>query len=218
MGKPSKWKEFEDPKYVSRGGFKLEKAVREFGVEIKDKIVMDVGASTGGFTDFLIQNKAKKVYAVDVGYGILAWKLRNDDRVVVLERRNIRYLEAEEVDDALDLATFDVSFISLEKIIGKVVTFLKPEGEFVALIKPQFEAKKEDVEKGGVVKDKRVHKEVIKKVVLFCKEQNLGILGLTESPLEGPAGNREFFVYVSRDKSKEELADVNKKIEGIVEG
>ncbi|MGQ9626108.1 MAG: TlyA family RNA methyltransferase [Anaerolineae bacterium] len=184
--------------YVSRGGLKLEAALDEFGIEVKGLVAADVGASTGGFTDCLLQRGAARVYAIDVGYGQLAWRLRQDPRVVVMERANIRYLES--LPEEVDLATIDVSFISLEMVLPAVVRFLKPVAEVVALIKPQFEAGREQVERGGVVKDPQVHRAVLEKVLRQAEELGLAPRGLMPSPLKGPAGNIEFFAHLSRGR------------------
>lgn len=182
--------------YVSRGGAKLEKALREFRIEVKDRIVLDVGASTGGFTDCLLTHGARQVYAVDVGYGQLDWKLRNDARVVVLEKKNIRYLRAEEFPFPPQIATVDVSFISLRLVLPQVKTLLVPKGEILALIKPQFEVGKGKVGKGGVVRCHEEHLRVIEEIKEAATAINLDVRGLLESPLLGPKGNREFFLYL----------------------
>src|SRR5699024_10072184 len=175
--------------YVSRGGLKLEKAMQVFPMRPEGKVCMDIGASTGGFSDCALQNGAVKVYAVDVGYGQLAWKLRSDERVVNMERTNVRYLEAESLGELVDAATIDVAFISLDKVLPAVHKLLKPTGFVIALVKPQFEAGKENVGKKGVVRDPKVHVDVIKKVVAFAKEEGFGIAGLDFSPIKGPEGN-----------------------------
>lgn len=190
--------------YVSRGGVKLEHALDRFEVDVAQRIVADVGASTGGFTDCLLQRGAHRVYAIDVGYGQLAWRLRQDARVIVLERTNIRYLES--LPEPVDLATVDLAFISLELVLPKVVSLLQPKGEIVALVKPQFEAGRDRVQKGGVVKDPIVHRVVLEKVMTLAMDCALRVCGLTPSPLKGPAGNIEFFVYLSRD---EDLQDID---------
>ena len=182
--------------YVSRGGLKLEEALGRFRVGVEGLVCADVGASTGGFTDCLLQHGASKVYAIDVGYGQLAWKLRQDPRVVILERTNIRYLGS--LPEPVDLATVDVSFISLELALPPVSNLLKPEGQIIALIKPQFEAGREEVEKGGVVKDPQVHRRVLFKVANLALERGLRVLGLIPSPLLGPAGNVEVFIHLSK--------------------
>ena len=182
--------------YVSRGGLKLSRALDHFGVRVEGKVAMDVGASTGGFTDCLLKRGAKRVYAVDVGYGQLAWELQKDPRVVNLQRRNIRYLSEEEVGEEVDLATIDTSFISLKIVIPATVRFLRPGGEIIALIKPQFEVGRGKVGKGGVVRDPELHREVIEEIWGFCLQRDLSPQGVVESPLLGPKGNREFFIYV----------------------
>jgi len=184
--------------YVSRGGLKLEHALKDFDIDVKNKVAMDVGASTGGFTDCLLQNGAIKVYAVDVGYGQIDLKLRNNERVSVLEKTNIRYLERSAVQDDIDIATIDVSFISLLKVMPKVLEFLKPGGEIVALIKPQFEAGRKDVGKGGVVKDERVHQQVIENMKAGSESMGLEILGTATSPIKGPKGNVEFLIHLRK--------------------
>jgi 23S rRNA (cytidine1920-2'-O)/16S rRNA (cytidine1409-2'-O)-methyltransferase len=192
-------KEEEIP-YVSRGGLKLESALTNFNISVKDKIAMDVGASTGGFTDCLLKNGAKKVYCIDVGYGQLAWKLRRDQRVVLIERTNIRYLERERIPDEIDIATIDVSFISLLKVVPKVMEFLKKDGEIVALIKPQFEAGKGEVEKGGVIKDEEKRLKVVQKVKEELESFGLKTIGIMQSPILGQKGNVEYFIYLELDK------------------
>ncbi|MFB0528152.1 MAG: TlyA family RNA methyltransferase [bacterium] len=185
-------------KYVSRGGLKLEAAIKEFGLSVEGKVCVDVGASRGGFTDCLLQNGAKKVYALDVGYGQLDWKLRNDPRVVNIEKTNIRYFDGKAIKSPVDLATIDVSFISLDKVLPKVKELIGKRGEIVSLIKPQFEAGKEKVQRGGVVKDKKVHQEVIDKIKFLARSLGLEVKGLTTSPIKGPAGNIEYFIYLEK--------------------
>jgi 23S rRNA (cytidine1920-2'-O)/16S rRNA (cytidine1409-2'-O)-methyltransferase len=189
----------ENLRYVSRGGEKLEGALAAFGIDPKGLVVMDVGASTGGFTDCLLQKGARKVYAVDVGYGQLAWKLQKDPRVVNLERRNIRYLQREEVKEQIDLILIDTSFISIEKFVAHLLEFLKQRGAILSLIKPQFEVGKGEVGKGGVVRDATLHQKVIDRISNFCRGLGLKVLGVTESPLLGPKGNKEFFIYLRKD-------------------
>jgi 23S rRNA (cytidine1920-2'-O)/16S rRNA (cytidine1409-2'-O)-methyltransferase len=183
--------------YVSRGGFKLEKALREFHIDVKDKVGLDVGASTGGFTHCLISHGARQVYAVDVGYGQLDWKLRNDPRVIVLEKRNIRYLEATDLPSAPDIATIDVSFISLRLVLPRVKALLRPSGEIVALIKPQFEVGKGKVGKGGVVRSHEEHVRVIEEIREAAAALGFTIQAVTQSPLLGPKGNKEFLIYLT---------------------
>jgi len=185
--------------YVSRGGEKLEGALRSFEINPRGMVVMDVGASTGGFTDCVLQKGAQKVYAIDVGYGQLAWKLQKDPRVVNLERRNIRYLLREEVHEETDLILIDTSFISIEKFLPHLLEFLKEGGSIVSLIKPQFEVGKGEVGKGGVVKDKALHQKVIDRISTFSRGLGLKVLGVTESLLAGPKGNREFFIYLKKN-------------------
>jgi len=196
--------------YVSRGGLKLEEALRRFQLDVSGLLCADVGASTGGFTDCLLQHGAAKVYAIDVGYGQLAWELRQDARVVVLERTNIRYLES--LPEPIDLATIDVSFISLELVLPPVMSLLKPESQIIALVKPQFEAGREEVGKGGVVKDPEVHRQVLHKVAKVAQDLGLQLLGLIPSPLLGPAGNVEVFIHLSKGE-KWVTIDVEKAIE-----
>ena len=190
-------------RYVSRGGLKLEKAMAQFGIALDDKVCMDIGASTGGFTDCMLQNGASKVYAVDVGYGQFAWKLRQDPRVVCMEKTNIRYVTPEDIVDALDFASVDVSFISLTKVLGPAKELLKDGAEMVCLIKPQFEAGKEKVGKKGVVRDPAVHIEVIERVILFAQSIGFGVLHLDYSPIKGPEGNIEYLVHIKKNAQTE---------------
>jgi len=183
-------------KYVSRGGLKLEKAMDDYGLSLNGKVCADIGASTGGFTDCMLQCGANKVFAVDVGYGQLAWKLRQDPKVVCLERTNARYLTEEQITEPLDFFSMDVSFISVKLIIPAVTKLLNQEAEAVILIKPQFEAGKGKVGKNGVVRDPSVHEEVLHGVTSFLEESGFGIIGLTYSPIKGPKGNIEFLAYV----------------------
>ena len=204
-------------KYVSRGGLKLEKAMATWDLTLDDKVCMDIGASTGGFTDCMLQNGAAKVFAVDVGYGQFAWKLRTDERVVCMERTNIRYVTPEDIDnDLLDFASIDVSFISLKKIMPATLGLLKDDGEVVALIKPQFEAGREKVGKKGVVREISTHKEVVHGIIDFLLEQDLNVLGVGYSPIKGPEGNREYLVYFSKNKDKES-GFVKEDIDAVVE-
>jgi len=182
--------------YVSRGGIKLEGAIKGFGINVEGKVCLDVGASTGGFTDCLLQHGAKRVYAVDVGWGQLHWKLRNDPRVICLEKKNIRYLPKEEIPEEVDLVTIDTSFISLKLVIPAVLKFLKEKAEILALIKPQFEVGKGEVGKGGVVRDPEKHKRVIEEIRIFSQNLGLHPIGVIESPILGPKGNKEFFIYL----------------------
>jgi len=185
-------------KYVSRGGLKLETAIKEFELSVQGKVCLDVGASKGGFTDCLLKNGARRVYALDVGYGQLDWKLRNDPRVVNIEKTNIRYFSGKEIKSPIDLATIDVSFISLDKVLPKVKELVGKKGEIVSLIKPQFEAGREKVQRGGVVKDSKVHQEVIDKIKLLARDLGLEVKGLITSPIKGPAGNIEYFIYLEK--------------------
>jgi len=182
--------------YVSRGGFKLEGVLNYFSIDVKGLTVMDVGASTGGFTDCLLKMGAGKVFAVDVGKGILDWRLRNDKRVVVMEERNIRYLEFKDIGERLDMAVIDVSFISLEKVIPKVKEFLKPGGLALALIKPQFEVMKAEVEKKGIIRDSRKHEKVIDRIRIFSEGLGFIVKGICESAIRGAKGNTEFWIYL----------------------
>ncbi len=191
--------------FVSRGGYKLEKAMKSFDLTLDNCICMDIGASTGGFTDCMLQCGASKVYSIDVGYGQLAWKLRTDERVVNLERTNFRYLTKETVTEEIDFASIDVSFISLKKILPVLFEFLKDNGQTVALIKPQFEAGKEKVGKKGVVRDINTHKEVITEIVFFALETGFSVLNLDFSPIRGPEGNIEYLVFLSKENEKQSL-------------
>jgi 23S rRNA (cytidine1920-2'-O)/16S rRNA (cytidine1409-2'-O)-methyltransferase len=185
-------------KYVSRGGLKLEKAMAHFGIDLNGDVCMDIGASTGGFTDCMLQNGATKVYAVDVGYGQFAWKLRQDERVVCMEKTNIRYVTPDDIADKLDFASVDVSFISLTKVLIPARKLLTDDGEMVCLIKPQFEAGKDKVGKKGVVRDKAVHREVIENVVSFCADNGFLVMDLEYSPIKGPEGNIEYLIYIRK--------------------
>ena len=183
-------------KYVSRGGLKLEKALQVFPVDPVDKICIDCGASTGGFTDVLLQNGARRVYSVDVGYGQLAWKLRQDPRVINMERTNLRYLNSDQIPELLDLAVMDVSFISIRLILPVIKQFLKPGADYICLIKPQFEAGRDQVGKKGVVRDAEVHKTVIESCMSSARNIGYSVLGLDYSPIRGPEGNIEFLCYL----------------------
>ena len=200
--------------YVSRGGLKLEKALEEFKIGVENKVALDVGASTGGFTDCLLSRGAKRVYALDVGYGQLDWKLRNDPRVKNLERINIRYFQKEDLEEKVDLLTIDVSFISLEKVFPAAVNLLKESGEIIALIKPQFEAERKETKK-GVVRDPQVHESVICKVIRAARKEDLLVRDLTASPLRGPAGNIEYFIHLT--KKGKELEDTEERMKKIIE-
>lgn len=196
-------------KYVSRGGLKLEKAVESFNLSLEGFVCADIGASTGGFTDCMLQNGAKKVYAIDVGYGQLAWKLRQDERVVNLERTNFRYVTKEQIADELDFASVDVSFISLSLIVPVMRTLLHDCGRAVCLIKPQFEAGKDKVGKKGVVRDPEVHKEVIEKVTNVFLQNGFSLIGLDFSPVKGPEGNIEYLAYIEKSESPDDLSGVS---------
>ena len=186
----------DDNPYVSRGGLKLKGALTEFGIDVTGFVALDVGASTGGFTDCLLQKGARKVYAVDVGYGQLAWKLRKDNRVIVSEKTNIRYFSGDGIDDEINIATIDTSFISLKLVIPAVLKFIKKDARILALIKPQFEVGRGEVGKKGVVKDPEMHKRVVDEIAEFCEGLKLKVMGTCASPILGPAGNREFFIYL----------------------
>lgn len=202
--------------FVSRGGEKLEKVLKVFNVNVKGKRVIDVGASTGGFTDCLLKYGAEKVYCIDVGYGQLAWKLQRDSRVVVIDRTNIRYLTADKFDDLFDLATIDVSFISLDKVLPAVYNLIKEKGEVVALIKPQFEAGREFIQRGGVVKKKEVHQMVIEKVGEKAQKIGFGIQGITFSPLKKTSGNIEYLICLVKNSGKDKMNNLPQIIEEVV--
>ena len=199
----------ETLKYVSRGGLKLEKAMENFDITLQGKICADIGASTGGFTDCMLQNGATKVFAVDVGYGQLAWKLRTDEKVINLERTNFRYCTKEQIPDDLDFASVDVSFISLTKILPVLKTLMKLDGECVCLIKPQFEAGKEKVGKKGVVREASTHLEVVEKIKDFSLEIGFSVLNLEFSPIKGPQGNIEYLIHLKNDDKSEYLAQIS---------
>lgn len=202
--------------YVSRGGLKLQKALEVFDIKVDNKIAADIGASTGGFTDCLLQNGASKVYAIDVGYGQLDWKLRNDPRVIVLEKVNARYLKPEIIDDKCHIATIDVSFISLKKVMLPVKGILKPKGDIIALIKPQFEAGPEKVGKKGVIRDKDVHIEVLKDVIHWSAENGFCFKNLTYSPVKGGSGNIEFLAHWTFDEPQKMTDKADKTIVRVV--
>ena len=195
-------------KYVSRGGLKLEKAMECFDVSVKDKVCMDIGASSGGFTDCMLQNGAKKVYAVDVGHGQLAWKLRNDTRVVVMEKTNIRYVKPEDIGESIDFASIDVSFISLSKVLPAAYNLLGERGEIVALIKPQFEAGREKVGKKGVVREKSTHIEVIQNCFAYAGENGFFVRELEFSPVKGPEGNIEYLYHLVKSGDVDSDIDI----------
>ena len=196
-------------KYVSRGGLKLEKAMTHFDIELNDKVCMDIGASTGGFTDCMLQNNAKKVYSVDVGYGQFAWKLRQDPRVVCMEKTNIRYVVPEDIDELAAFSSIDVSFISLTKVLLPVKNLLTEDGQVVCLIKPQFEAGREKVGKKGVVRDRAVHEEVIRMVMDYASSIDFYPLALDFSPVKGPEGNIEYLLFLSKNKQDQEIVDAS---------
>lgn len=194
--------------YVSRGGLKLEKAMATFPIDLTGAVCADIGASTGGFTDCMLQNGAARVYAVDVGYGQLAWKLRSDPRVVCLERTNARYLTSEQIPEPLDFASIDVSFISLKLIFPALHGLLKENGHVACLIKPQFEAGREKVGKKGVVRDPKVHLEVLEHFLEHAKESNFTVLGITYSPIRGPEGNIEYLGYLEKSDGQDQIPDL----------
>ena len=196
-------------KYVSRGGYKLEKAIDLWQVPLQDKICMDVGSSTGGFTDCMLQNGATKVYAIDVGHGQLAWKLRNDERVVCMEKTNIRYVVPEDIDELAAFSSIDVSFISMTKVLLPVKNLLTEDGQVVCLIKPQFEAGREKVGKKGVVRDRAVHEEVIRMVMDYASSIDFYPLALDFSPVKGPEGNIEYLLFLSKNKQDQEIVDAS---------
>lgn len=202
-------------KYVSRGGLKLEKAMEHFDILLDNKVCMDIGASTGGFTDCMLQNGASKVFSVDVGYGQFAWKLRQDERVVCMEKTNIRYVTLDQIGEPLDFASVDVSFISLTKVLGPARELLKEEGQMVCLIKPQFEAGREKVGKKGVVREKSVHLEVVNMIIDYCMNNGFSILNLEFSPIKGPEGNIEYLIHILKSDVPQmaEHIDVNAIVE-----
>ncbi|MCI5952868.1 MAG: TlyA family RNA methyltransferase [Anaerostipes sp.] len=204
-------------RYVSRGGLKLEKAMDQFGVELKGKVCMDCGASTGGFTDCMLQNGAVKVYSVDVGHGQLAWKLRNDERVVCMEKTNMRYVTADDIEELAQFVSIDVSFISLKKILPAVRRILVDGGEVVALIKPQFEAGREKVGKKGVVRDQKVHEEVIAMITEFAMDNSFKLLHLDYSPIKGPEGNIEYLLHMKKLEENAFVKEYDFDIHQVVE-
>ena len=203
--------------YVSRGGYKLEKAMEVFPVTIEGKICMDIGSSTGGFTDCMLQNGASKVYSIDVGYGQLAWKLRNDERVICMEKTNVRYITEEQVPDKPQFASVDVSFISLTKVIPPALNVMSDDAQLVCLIKPQFEAGREKVGKKGVVRDKKVHEEVILKIIDFAFEIGLNVIGIDFSPIKGPEGNIEYVIMLDRKNEGLTIEEAHKAAHDIEE-
>ena len=206
----------EEMPFVSRGGFKLQKALDVFKINLNEKICADIGASTGGFTDCMLQHGAAKVYAVDVGYGQLAWKLRNDTRVINMERTNIRNVTRADIPDELDFASIDVAFISLDKVLPVAFELLNEDGEVAALIKPQFEAGRDKVGKKGVVRDKKTHAEVLNYVLNFAQSLNFKICGLDFSPIKGPEGNIEYLTYLTKNLDATAI-DFDKKISAVID-
>ena len=205
-------------RYASRGGWKLQGALEEFSLSVEEKTAVDVGSSTGGFTDCLLQHGARRVYCVDVGKGLLAWKLRNDERVVLRERLNARRLSPSDFDEPPELAVVDVSFISLRKVLAPLMECLSPEAEIVALVKPQFEAEPKDVGRGGVVSDPAVHRRVLEEVTASARDLSLRVCGLARSCLRGPAGNVEFFAYLCRGPCPGEVVALEALIRRVVGG
>ncbi len=205
----------EEMPFVSRGGLKLQKALQVFPINLRGKICVDIGASTGGFTDCMLQNGAKKIYAIDVGYGQLAWKLRNDERVVNFERTNIRNVTRADFADELNFASIDVAFISLEKVLPVAKEILSDDGEIVALIKPQFEAGRDKVGKKGVVRDRKVHEDVLQRILNFSQEINLKVCGLDFSPIKGPEGNIEYLTFLRKTFDAEEI-NFDEKINFVI--
>lgn len=203
--------------YVSRGGLKLEKAMNNFELDLKNKVCTDVGSSTGGFTDCMLQNGARKVFAIDVGRGQLAWKLRQDERVVSMEKTNIRYVTPEDLGESIDFSSIDVSFISLTKVLLPIRNYLKPEGEIVALIKPQFEAGREKVGKKGVVREKSTHHEVIEQVISYAVSIGFQVLELEYSPIKGPEGNIEYLVHLKKTEEPVDIMDVKVDYKQVVD-
>lgn len=199
--------------YVSRGGLKLEKALKVFPIDVKDKVCIDCGASTGGFSDVLLKNGAAKVYSVDVGYGQLAWSLRNDERVINMERTNIRYIGSEQIQEPLDICAMDLSFISVKLVLPAVCALLKDDAQLVCLIKPQFEAGREEVGKKGVVRDKSVHLSVIESVLNFAPTVGMTVMGLDFSPIKGPEGNREYLCYMKKGVHEAGVIDAEAVVE-----
>ena len=203
--------------YVSRGGLKLEKAVANFDVDLEGKVCTDVGSSTGGFTDCMLQNGAKKVFAIDVGRGQLAWKLRQDDRVICMEKTNIRFVTPEDLGERIDFSSIDVSFISLTKVLLPIRNYLKEDGQIVALIKPQFEAGREKVGKKGVVREKSTHHEVIETVVSYAVSIGFKVLNIDFSPIKGPEGNIEYLLHIQKTENAGTLEDVDVDLKSVVD-
>lgn len=203
--------------FVSRGGLKLEKALKEFSIDVTGKTAMDVGASTGGFTDCFLKYGAEKVVSIDVGYGQFAWELRNDSRVKLMERTNIRNVKYEDIGFLCDICAIDVSFISLKLVLPVVKTLIRDKGEIICLIKPQFEAGRERVGKKGVVRDPAVHKDVITDIISFSKSSGFGVIGLSYSPIKGPEGNIEYLLYLINDDKAIGLQDIEGTVERVVD-
>ncbi len=202
-----------DCPYVGRGGLKLDKAIDYFKIKLKGSIAMDIGASTGGFTDCILQKGAEKVYALDVGYGQLDWKLRNDPRVINLEKTNIRYVSTENIKDVMDFISIDVSFISLTLVLPVTIKLLKENGVIICLVKPQFEAGRQQVGKNGIVKDKKIHMEVLERITSFSKELGFSVRGLTYSPVKGAKGNIEYLLYLEKSKMTENSFNIKETVE-----
>ncbi|SHJ23513.1 TlyA family RNA methyltransferase [Hespellia stercorisuis] len=203
--------------YVSRGGLKLEKAIAEFDVSVQDKVCTDVGSSTGGFTDCMLQNGARKVFAIDVGRGQLDWKLRQDERVVCMEKTNIRYVTPEDIGEPIDFSSIDVSFISLTKVLIPIRNYLVDDGEIVALIKPQFEAGREKVGKKGVVRERSTHHEVIEKVTSYAQSIGFAVLNIAFSPIKGPEGNIEYLVHLKKAGIENGLPEIQVDLDSVVD-
>ncbi len=200
--------------YVSRGGLKIEKAIKEFGIDLANKVAIDIGASTGGFTDCMLVNGASKVFAIDVGYGQLAWKLRNDEKVVCMERTNIRFVKPSDLGEYADFASIDVAFISLKKVLPVAKELLNKTGEILCLVKPQFEAGREKVGKNGVIRDPKIHAEVLKEIAVFALNLGLFIKKIGYSPIKGPQGNIEFLMYLT--KVETEFVDIDNTIDNLI--
>ena len=203
--------------YVSRGGLKLEKALEKFQVDLKEKIIIDIGASTGGFTDCALKNGAAKSYAIDVGYGQLAWTLRQDSRVVVMERTNIKNVKPEDINELADFVLIDVSFISIQKVIPIAANLLKENGQIISLVKPQFEAGRSQVGKNGVVRKENIHKEVVKNIIDFITTKGMTVINFCYSPIKGPKGNIEFFIHVQKNPLNNCLGISFQDIESVIE-
>ena len=214
----------EKQKYVSRGGYKLEKAINIWNLDLNGKVCMDVGSSTGGFTDCMLQNGARKVYSIDVGTGQLDWSLRNNEKVVVLEQTNARYIDKETVNnDKIDFVSMDVSFISITKILPAIYSIIDEDTVFISLLKPQFEAEKEEVEKGGIIKDKKIHEKIISNVINYVRASKFDIINLDYSPIKGPSGNIEYLLYLKKSScegvafNSSDDVGINRCVESVVE-